>query len=142
MTSSPSCPCARGRGRSDRRCSKISSVAREPELFTSGSSSDVGERVARALQEKHRHLHVEEMLRALVGGLAGGVQRESRGRSSRARPGSGSAACACEVMRPPKDLPPAKSGNPASPRRLEHRRAHRGLRDLRRGSGASIFACM
>ena len=26
-------------------------------------------------------------------------------------PGSGSLACACDVMRPPKDLPPAISGS-------------------------------
>ena len=38
-------------------------------------------------------------------------------------PGSGAAACACEVMRPPKDLPPAISGRPG--RRAPLRRPRR-----------------
>jgi hypothetical protein len=46
---------------------------------------------------------------ALLRRLAGRMQRKPEEGKS-APPSSGSAACACEVMRPPNDLPPAISG--------------------------------
>jgi hypothetical protein len=49
-------------------------------------------------------------------GLAGEVQREGE-EDEAARPSSGAAAWACEVMRPPNDRPPAKSGSGPASRR-------------------------
>ena len=50
---------------------------------------------------------------------------ESRGTRGRQRHRSGAAACACEVIRPPKDLPPAMIGTSGElPARFGHRGAH------------------
>ncbi len=58
-----------------------------------------------------------------------GKPRKTRPRT----PGSGAAACACDVMRPPNDLPPAKSGTPGSSAcRFGDGRAHGRVRELRR----------
>ena len=78
-------------------------------------------------------LHLEEMCRALVRRAARGVQRKAEeGETAHVRAAELS-ACACEVMRPPKDLPPAMSGKLGhEPRRFGHRGAHRGLGELRR----------
>ena len=71
--------------------------------------------------------------RALVRRLARPGAAESRGTRGRATPGSGAIACACEVMRPPNDLPPANSGRRGQrPRGLGHGGAHGGMRDRRR----------
>ena len=48
-------------------------------------------------------------------------------------PSSGASACACEVIRPPNERPPANSGSDRrEPPRLGDRGAHRGVGDRRR----------
>ena len=64
-------------------------------------------------------------------GLPAGCSGKPRNASPRT-PGNGIAACACDVMRPPNDLPPAMSATPGRrARRFGDRRAHRGVRDGR-----------
>ena len=56
---------------------------------------------------------------------------ESRRRPGRGRPAA-VPACACDVIRPPNDLPPANSGRPGALGRPGDGGAHRGVRDCRR----------
>ena len=57
----------------------------------------------------------------------------SRGTPGPRTPGNGAAACACDVMRPPNDLPPANSGSPAQQRAASRDGGtHRGMGDARR----------
>ena len=70
---------------------------------------ETGEVVARALQEEHGQVDAAEVIGARVAGLPGGCSGKPRKTSPRT-PGSGSADCACDVMRPPIDLPPARRG--------------------------------
>ena len=77
----------------------------------------------------------------LVRRLAGRVEREAE-EDEPATPGSGSAAWAFEVIRPPNDLPPAKSGRPGiSRRRFAPRRAPSAVASGGR-SGRRLFASM
>ena len=66
---------------------------------------------------------------------------ESRGRRGRARRARCSRASACEVIRPPNDLPPANSGEAGcEPLCLDDRSPHRRLGDLRRvGTAAPLL---
>jgi hypothetical protein len=56
-------------------------------------------------------LHVEQMLAPAPGTAASPDAAEIRGNANPRTPGSGATACACEVIRPPNDLPPAMSGS-------------------------------
>ena len=104
--------CAPARGRNDRRLRTASSVARVPErgaraaraARASASASRVPCRNSIGICTSNRCLP-----RSSDGLPAGcsGKPRKARPRT----PGSGDAACACEVMRPPNDLPPAMSGS-------------------------------
>ena len=87
-------------------------MARLPRRLTTGfSRSSVASASFVALQEEHGDLDVVEMLGAFVAGLAGGVKREGEEDQAAHVGQRASSACACEVMRPPNDLPPAKSGS-------------------------------
>jgi hypothetical protein len=92
-------------------------VARAPELLQRRAQQrEVGERVARALQEQHGQIDLREMIGAPGAGPARGVEREAEEREP-GTPSSGASAAAREVMRPPIDLPPAISGmSPAASR--------------------------
>ena len=73
-------------------------------------------------------------------GLPAGCSGKPRNTSPRT-PGSGAIACACEVIRPPYDRPPANSGRSgASSRRLGDRGPHRGMGNCRRvGPSAALL---
>ena len=51
------------------------------------------------------------MRAALARRLFRRMQRKAEERQAPRTPGSGAAACACDVIRPPNDLPPAISGS-------------------------------
>src|SRR6516225_2404162 len=65
--------------------------------------------IAGTLQEQHRDLNVEQMRGALLDGRPAGCSGNPR-KASPQTPCSGAFSCACDVIRPPKDLPPAMRG--------------------------------
>ena len=83
-----------------------------PSASTMGTSNLVfAKRVACPLQEQHRDMHIGQMPRPLVGRLVGGMQRKTE-ENQASHLGNGAAACVWDVMRAPKDLPPANNGSP------------------------------
>lgn len=77
--------------------------------------AEIGKPVARALQEQHGDRDTGKVLGALAGRLLVGMEGKPR-KASPLTPGSGAFDCACEVMRPPNDFPPATSFNPGQSR--------------------------
>jgi hypothetical protein len=81
------------------------------ELGEHGSQlAEIGERIARALEEEHRQIHLAQVR----GARAAGAPDAWSGKPKNAIPRtSGSARwdAAVDVMRPPSDLPPANSGS-------------------------------
>ena len=89
--------------------------ARAEPLGERPQQRNVGQRVARALQEQQGYLHVGQVLGAFIRRVASGVERKAE-EGEAAHPGRAPAACACDVMRPPNDLPPATSDKRGSRR--------------------------
>jgi hypothetical protein len=97
-------------------------VARSPRRAEGLNQRRIGELVARALQEQHRQHHLGEVLSRVRPTARRPDAAESRGRRCRRHRASGADACACDVMRPPNDLPPATSGSAGHSRAASRRR--------------------
>src|SRR5258706_4484027 len=112
MTSASFRPVRAGTWNEWSASSNISSVARSPRRFTIGSSNV---RSARASREPWRKSIGTFTWKRCAGRSSEGFPAACNGNPIKPRPrtvANGSTDCACEVMRPPKDLPPAKRGMP------------------------------
>ena len=106
-----SAPRPSGHGRSDRRRGRDGGSRACPGARPAASGGRVRRsRHATPCRKSIGTAHVRQMGGALVGGLCRADGAGIRGRSARGHRARVAAACAPEVIRPPKDLPPAKSG--------------------------------
>ena len=102
--------CAPAHGRSDRHPRRASASRGSPSALHTGSSSLSSASASRVPCRNSIGIVTSERCAARSrDGRFAGCSGKPRN-ASPATPSSGSSACACEVIRPPNDLPPAISG--------------------------------